>query len=182
MHIVPAAIARCCIITTLAVGMPLMVRAQANPPPSHQDPAAMGAMDSTDRPSAMAAHDAMSGPLGADPYMVLTPPRPASQADSARAAALVRTERVLASVMEAVIGACYLAYGFERTAAAVVEAFESELGVRCGETTEDGAITLRAVECLGGCGWPTIVAVDDYHRRDVQAADVSAILGELRGG
>ena len=69
-----------------------------------------------------------------------------------------------------------------RGAQAVVEAFESELGVRCGETTEDGAITLRAVECLGGCGWPTIVAVDDYHRRDVQAADVPAILEELRGG
>ena len=43
------------------------------------------------------------------------------------AAALVRTERVLASVMEAVIGACYLAYGFERTAAAVVEAFEPQV-------------------------------------------------------
>ena len=69
-----------------------------------------------------------------------------------------------------------------RGAQAVVEAFESELGVRCGETTEDGEITLRAVECLGGCGWPTIVAVDDYHRRDVQAANVPAILEELRGG
>ena len=62
----------------------------------------------------------------------------------------------------------------------VVEAFEAELGVPPGETTEDGAITLRAVECLGGCGWPTIVAVDDYHRRDVQAADVPAIVEELR--
>jgi ribonuclease-3 len=39
----------------------------------------------------------------------------------------VSTERVLASVMEAVIGACYLAYGFERTAAAVVEAFEPQV-------------------------------------------------------
>jgi len=69
-----------------------------------------------------------------------------------------------------------------RGAQAVVEAFEGELGVRCGETTEDGEITLRAVECLGGCGWPTIVAVDDYHRRDVQAADVPTIVEELRGG
>lgn len=40
---------------------------------------------------------------------------------------LVATERVLASVCEAVIGACYLAFGYERTAAAVVSAFESEL-------------------------------------------------------
>jgi ribonuclease III len=39
----------------------------------------------------------------------------------------VRTERVLASVIEAVIGACYLAFGFERTAQAVVEAFGPEI-------------------------------------------------------
>ena len=43
------------------------------------------------------------------------------------AAALVETERVLASVIEAVIGACYLAFGYERTAEAVVEAFEPEI-------------------------------------------------------
>lgn len=43
------------------------------------------------------------------------------------AAALVRTERVLASVIEAVIGACYLAFGYEETAAAVVEAFGPEI-------------------------------------------------------
>ena len=40
---------------------------------------------------------------------------------------LVGTERVLASVIEAVIGACYLAYGFERTAEAVREAFGPEI-------------------------------------------------------
>jgi ribonuclease-3 len=41
--------------------------------------------------------------------------------------ALVRTERVLASVIEAVIGACYLHHGYERTASAVVEAFQPEI-------------------------------------------------------
>ena len=41
--------------------------------------------------------------------------------------ALIRTERVLASVIEAVIGACYLAFGYERTALAVVDAFEPEI-------------------------------------------------------
>ena len=39
----------------------------------------------------------------------------------------VMTERVLASVIEAVIGACYLHAGYERTAAAVVEAFVPEV-------------------------------------------------------
>ena len=41
--------------------------------------------------------------------------------------ALVETERVLASVIEAVIGACYLANGYDRTAEAVVEAFLPEI-------------------------------------------------------
>jgi ribonuclease-3 len=41
--------------------------------------------------------------------------------------ALVTTERVLASVIEAVIGACYLAFGYERTAEAVVDAFSQEI-------------------------------------------------------
>jgi ribonuclease-3 len=42
-------------------------------------------------------------------------------------AAVVETERVLASVIEAVIGACYLTAGYERTAAAVVEAFAEQI-------------------------------------------------------
>jgi ribonuclease-3 len=43
------------------------------------------------------------------------------------AAALGETERVLASVIEAVIGACYLHCGYERTAEAVVETFRPEI-------------------------------------------------------
>jgi ribonuclease-3 len=43
------------------------------------------------------------------------------------AATLVETERVLASVIEAVIGAVYLEHGYERTAEAVVEAFMPEI-------------------------------------------------------
>ncbi|MDR9369246.1 ribonuclease III domain-containing protein [Conexibacter sp. JD483] len=51
----------------------------------------------------------------------------APQGVGQNADALVRTERVLASVIEAVIGAVYLANGYESTAAAVVEAFEPEI-------------------------------------------------------
>jgi ribonuclease-3 len=46
---------------------------------------------------------------------------------SQAAAAMLHTERVLASVIEAVIGACFLHNGYERTAAAVVEAFGPEI-------------------------------------------------------
>ncbi|MFL5846526.1 MAG: ribonuclease III family protein [Solirubrobacteraceae bacterium] len=40
---------------------------------------------------------------------------------------LVETERVLASITEAIIGACYLHLGYEQTADAVVEAFQPEI-------------------------------------------------------
>jgi NADH-quinone oxidoreductase subunit E len=65
-------------------------------------------------------------------------------------------------------------------AQAVVEAFEQELGIRPGETTDDGAITLRTIECAGGCGWGTVVAVDHRYREPVKAEDVPAILEALR--
>ena len=64
-------------------------------------------------------------------------------------------------------------------AQAVLDAFERELGVSPGETTSDGAVTLRAVECLGGCSTPTIVAVDHVYRQSVKPEDVPAILSEL---
>jgi NADH-quinone oxidoreductase subunit E len=63
----------------------------------------------------------------------------------------------------------------------VMEAFESELGVGPGETTDDGQITLRAIECLGGCGYATVVAVDQRYRQNVKPDDVPGIVKELRG-
>jgi NADH-quinone oxidoreductase subunit E len=65
-------------------------------------------------------------------------------------------------------------------AQAVLEAFERELGIGPGETTADGQVTLRAVECLGGCSTPTIVAVDHRYRQSVTPADVPGIVAELR--
>jgi NADH-quinone oxidoreductase E subunit len=64
----------------------------------------------------------------------------------------------------------------------VVEAFEEELGVRPGETTEDGEFTLRTIECAGGCGWGTVVAVDHRYREPVRPEDVPGIVEELRRG
>ena len=62
----------------------------------------------------------------------------------------------------------------------VLESFERELGVEAGSTSEDGAFTLGTVECLGGCGWATVVAIDNRHRLRVQPDDVAGIVEELR--
>jgi NADH-quinone oxidoreductase subunit E len=64
----------------------------------------------------------------------------------------------------------------------VLERFEAELGVKAGDTSEDGSFTLRPIECLGGCGWATIVAVDHHYHTHVQPDNVPRIVQELRDG
>jgi NADH-quinone oxidoreductase subunit E len=64
----------------------------------------------------------------------------------------------------------------------VLERFEQELEVSAGETTADGEVTLRPIECLGGCGWATVVSVDHHYRTHVKPDDVPQIVEELRGG
>ena len=62
----------------------------------------------------------------------------------------------------------------------VVEAFEEALGVAAGETTEDGEVTFRAVECLGGCGYAPVVSIDNRYRHPVAAEDAAGIVRDLR--
>jgi NADH-quinone oxidoreductase subunit E len=63
----------------------------------------------------------------------------------------------------------------------VLESFEAGLGCHAGETSPDGKVTLRTIECLGGCGWGTIVSIDHHYRTHVQAGDVPGIVEELTG-
>ncbi len=64
----------------------------------------------------------------------------------------------------------------------VVDAFEEQLGVAPGETTEDGEVTFRLIECAGGCGYAPVVVVDHRYREPVRPEQVPAIVEELRGG
>ena len=67
-------------------------------------------------------------------------------------------------------------------AQAVLDAFTAELGVRPGETSDDGEVTLRAIECAGGCGRAPVVVIDHHYHEPVRAEDVPRIAEELRGG
>ena len=64
----------------------------------------------------------------------------------------------------------------------VVEAFEQELGVRAGGTSEDGRVTLRTIECAGGCGQAPVVVVDHRYREPTRPEDVPGIVAELGDG
>ena len=65
-------------------------------------------------------------------------------------------------------------------AQATLEAFERELGIRPGETTADGEVTLRTVECYGGCGWGPVVAIDQRYHEPVKPEDVPGLVQKVR--
>jgi NADH-quinone oxidoreductase subunit E len=64
----------------------------------------------------------------------------------------------------------------------VVDAFSQELGIGQGETTEDGKVTLRTIECAGGCGYAPVVVIDHRYREPTRPEDVKAVVEELRNG
>jgi NADH-quinone oxidoreductase subunit E len=66
-------------------------------------------------------------------------------------------------------------------AQAVLDAFADELGVRPGGTSEDGSVTLRAIECAGGCGRAPVVVVDHVYHEPVRLEDVPGVVERVRG-
>jgi NADH-quinone oxidoreductase E subunit len=63
----------------------------------------------------------------------------------------------------------------------VVEALEIELGIAPGETSDDGEVTFRLIECAGGCGYAPVVVVDHAYREPTKPEDVPSLVEELRG-
>src|SRR5438445_1098562 len=58
---------------------------------------------------------------------------------------------------------------------------ERTLGVRAGQTTEDGAITLRSTpECLGACGGAPMMQVDHRFEENLTPERIDAIFQRLR--
>jgi len=85
----------------------------------------------------------------------------------------------LAPVGEHVVEICTNVSCALRGAQQVLNAFEQELGIHAGETTTDGKVTLRTVECAGGCSWAPVVVIDHRYREPVTAEDVPALVVEL---
>jgi NADH-quinone oxidoreductase subunit E len=63
----------------------------------------------------------------------------------------------------------------------VVDALEVELGIPPGETSDDGEVTFRLIECAGGCGYAPVVVVDHRYREPTRPEDVPGLVEELRG-
>ncbi len=62
----------------------------------------------------------------------------------------------------------------------VAEELERQLGIKAGETTEDGEFTLETVNCLGACALGPIVVADGVYHSKVDGAGVRKLLRKLR--
>ena len=64
----------------------------------------------------------------------------------------------------------------------LIDYLEKKLGIRCGETTPDGLISLEAAECLGACSDAPIVTVDFYHQYKVTPEKMDRLIERMRRG
>jgi ribonuclease-3 len=108
----------------------------------------------------------------------------APQGAGPAAATVIATDRVLASVTEAVIGACYLNVGYERTAEAVVEVFQPELAEAL-EHPVDFKSTLQERLARGGevVDYAVTAELGPPHDRtfEVRASVGERVIGEGSG-
>lgn len=62
---------------------------------------------------------------------------------------------------------------------AVLQEFLKHAGTEVGETSANGLWTIIEVECLGACGFPTAVQINDRYFENVRPEDVPSILDRL---
>ena len=62
----------------------------------------------------------------------------------------------------------------------MIEAFEKELGVPAGTTTDDGLFYIQIVRCLGCCGLAPVVVVNGKTYGRVTPLDAPKIIKEWR--
>lgn len=56
---------------------------------------------------------------------------------------------------------------------------EKKLGVKPGETTPDGRVTLRTAECLASCGTAPAIQVDKSYHENLSVQELDRILDRL---
>ena len=79
-----------------------------------------------------------------------------------------------------VIGCCLGTACYVKGAQQVIDKFSEILGIKPGETTEDGMFTIDALRCIGACGIAPAVSINGKVYPKVAVGAVSGIIEELR--
>jgi NADH-quinone oxidoreductase subunit E len=72
-------------------------------------------------------------------------------------------------------GPCAICGGEE-----IIEYLKKKLDINIGETTADGIFTLRAVECLGACGYAPVMQVNTGFYEFLTPGKIDTLLEDLR--
>ncbi|MFZ5652466.1 MAG: NAD(P)H-dependent oxidoreductase subunit E [Bacillota bacterium] len=67
--------------------------------------------------------------------------------------------------------ACYV-----QGAKSIMEDFRRDLGLKDGDTSEDGLFTVKSTRCIGACGLAPVITVDEEVHGRVNRKDVTKIL------
>jgi len=64
----------------------------------------------------------------------------------------------------------------------LIRHLEDRLGIRMGETTKDGLITLKRMECLASCGTAPAIQIDGIFYERMTPQKLDELLNSLRDG
>ena len=62
----------------------------------------------------------------------------------------------------------------------IIDYIKQKLGIKVGETTDDGLFTLKTVECLGACGYAPMMQFGKTFREHLTKEKVDQIIEECR--
>ena len=79
-----------------------------------------------------------------------------------------------------IIGCCLGTACYVKGAQQVIDKFSEILGIKPGESTEDGLFTIDALRCIGACGIAPAVSINGRVYPKVQVSAVPGIIEELR--
>ena len=79
-----------------------------------------------------------------------------------------------------VIGCCLGTACYVKGAQNIIDKFSEVLGIKPGETTEDGLFTLDALRCIGACGIAPAVSISGTVHPKVSIDQVQQIVNDLR--
>lgn len=69
---------------------------------------------------------------------------------------------------------CMLCGGYD-----VFDYISNKLGIKNGETTEDGLFTLTEAECLGSCGTAPMMQVNNYYEENLNKDNIDILINKL---
>ena len=79
-----------------------------------------------------------------------------------------------------VIGVCLGTACYVKGSQQVIDKFSEILGIKAGETTEDGEFTIDALRCIGACGVAPAVSINGNVYPKVSVGDCQRIVNEYR--